>query len=29
MNGLRDYHSKWGKSDRETNYHMISHIGGI
>ena len=26
--GLRDYHNKWGKSERDT-YRMISFICGI
>ena len=28
MDGPRDYHTKWSKSDRDI-YHMISLISGI
>ena len=29
MDGHRDYHTKWSKSDRERKYYMISFICGI
>ena len=28
MDGLRDYHTKWSKSDKD-KYHMISLLRGI
>ena len=29
MDGARDSHTKWSKSEREAKYHMISLISGI
>ena len=29
MDGPRDYHTKWRKSDRERQYHMMSLTCGI
>ena len=29
MDGPRDYHTEWSKSDREDKYHTISLICGI
>ena len=26
MDGTRDYYTKWIKSDRERQYHIISHM---
>ena len=26
MDGLRDYHTKWSKSDREDKYYIISVV---
>ena len=29
MNGPRDYHAKWSKSDRESKYHTVSLTCGV
>ena len=29
MTGSRDYHTNWSKSDREYQYHMMSHMWNL